>query len=338
MTFRTLITLLRGGQLGLLRSLLRGADHYHRLAFLGAGLSSGVLRRLAAGAVTVDALATELGVIPALRDGLQAWLQLGVALGELHAGPEGYALRGRLSRQLIDPTNDAACALVEELTVLHNVLITQAPERLRQARPFTLADQDAHVVARSSRLAEPFICEAMDAVIPRRGPLHLFEIGCGTAAYIRYAAGRNPELTALGLDLQPAAAALAAENIATWQLASRVTIEAGDVLERTPQPVFDVATLHQNIYYFPVAARPGVLCHVRGFLKPNGRLLLTTFCQGGSAGGAVLDLWAAMTEGCGRLPAPAEMVSQLGDAGWRDVSHRSLIPGERFYAFVATAG
>ncbi len=49
MTLRTLMTMLRGGQLRLLRALLRESDHYYRLAFLGAGLSSGVLPRLAAG-------------------------------------------------------------------------------------------------------------------------------------------------------------------------------------------------------------------------------------------------------------------------------------------------
>ncbi|MBI3192331.1 MAG: methyltransferase domain-containing protein [Pedosphaera parvula] len=269
-----------------------------------------------------------------MRNGLEAWLQMGVALGELRSGPAGYSLRGRLARQLIDPANDAVAAWVEEMALLDNFLITQAPNRLRTAKRFTLADQDARLIARSSRLAEPFLCEVLDALIPRGGAFKLFEIGCGSAAYIRHAAARNPELTALGLELQPAAATLATENITQWNLAGRVTIEVGDVMLRSPEPVFHLATLHQNIYYFPVERRVSLLRHVRGFLRPGGQLFLTTWCPGRGLGAPLLDLWAGLTEGRGRLPTVAEMASQLEAAEFSEVRHRSLIPGESFYSFV----
>src|SRR5262249_17230286 len=83
------------------------------------------------------------------------------------------------------------------------------------------------------------------------------------------AAAPIPELTALGLELQPDAAALARDNVAHWKLTDRVTIEVGDILQRAPEAVFDVATLHQNIYYFPMDARVGTLRHVRAFLEPG---------------------------------------------------------------------
>ena len=339
MNFRTLGSLIRSGQIPFLVALMREMPRYHRLAFLGAGVSSGLLRRLAAGPVPLEVLSSEFKVAPSMRGGLDAWLQLGVALGELRTSAEGYALRGKLSRNLCDAANDAAAAFVEEVVMIHHLLITESLERLRDGRRFTLADQDGRLVARASRLAEPFICEATDAVIPRRGPVRLFEIGCGAAAYIRHAAERNPELTALGLELQPEVAELATANIAEWNLGSRVVIETGDVLLRTPKPVFDIATLHQNIYYFPVDRRIDVLRHVRGFLKPGGRLLLTTYCRGRGLGAALLDLWGATTEGCGRLPTTTEMVDQLEQAGFLQVTRRSLIPGESLHAFVgATTG
>ena len=40
---------------------------------------------------------------------------------------------------------------------------------------------------------------------------------------------------------------------------------------RAAEPAFDLATLHNNIYYFPVAERVSLLRHVRGFLRPGGR-------------------------------------------------------------------
>ena len=114
-----------------------------------------------------------------------------------------------------------------------------------------------------------------------------------------------------------------------------MTIEVGDIMLRRPEPLFDVATLHQNIYYFPVGNRVAVLRHVRSFLKPGGRLLLTTWCQGKGLGSGLLDLWGAMTQDLGRLPKRPEMLVQLREAGYADVTHCSLIPGESFYSFLS---
>jgi hypothetical protein len=319
-----------------LGSLNKAARHYHRVAFLAAGLTSGFLSRLAVGPISLDALAADLHIDPGMQDGLRAWLQAGVALGELGLQPEGYVMKGSLSRILTDPNNDPAAAFVQELAYLHNSLIIQSPDRLRSGDFFTLADQNARMIARSSRLVEPFICEALARVIPKHKPVKLLEIGCGAAAYIRYSALRNPMLTALGVELQADAAALAMENIARWNLASRVSIEVGDIRRRNPDASFDLATLHQNIYYFPVAERTGLLCHVRSFLKIGARALLTTVCKGPGSTTAVLDLWGSMTAGCGRLPEPMEMVAQMEQAGFVGVTAKSLIPGQSFYAFVGT--
>lgn len=336
MNLRTFISLLRGGQITVLRALSKTAREYHRVAFLAGGLNGGLLQRLADTPIAFDALAADLQIDPAMHDGLRAWLQAGVALGELDLTPRGYLLHGKLSLKLMDANHDAAAAFVEELAYLHNTLITQAPKRLRNGHPFTLADQNARLIARSSRLAEPFICEALAEAVPTQGPVKLLEIGCGAAAYIRYAALRNPELTALGVELQAEAAAVATDNIARWNLETRVSIEVNDIRRKNPEASFDLATLHQNIYYFPVAERTGLLRHVRSFLKPGGRLLLTTLCRGRGSTAAVLDLWGAMTAGCGRLPEPTEMTYQTREAGFADVTARNLIPGESFYAILGT--
>ena len=336
MNLRTFFSLLTGGQIKVLGTLSKAARDYHRVAFLAAGLSSGWLQRLTNGPVAFGTLVSGLTIDRAMHDGLKAWLQIGVALGELSLKPDGYVASGKISRMFTDPKNDAAAAFVEELAYLHNSLITQAPERLRNGQFFTLGDQDARMIARSSRLVEPFICEALAGVVPKNGPFNLLEIGCGAAAYIRAAALRNPELTALGIDLQAGAAALATENIAGWGLNSRVAIEVGDIRKRRAEAAFDLATLHQNIYYFPVAERVGLLSHVRSFLKKGGQVLLTTICQGGGSTSAILDLWGSMTADCGRLPDPAEMVAQIEKAGFTDVTATRLIPGESFYSFAGT--
>jgi len=335
MRLGTIVDMARSGRLALLLATSRAMRASYRTSFLAAAVESGVLVRLAGGPRPLDRLAAELGVAPAMRDGLEAWLGLGVWLGELRRRPDGYTLRSRLARRLADPAHDAGAAMVEEAGTLHPRLILETPRRLREGRWFTLGDQNGALIARSSRILEPIVGEAVDSAVPTGGAPRLFEIGCGTGVYIRRAAERNPALTAVGLELQDAAGALAGANIARWGLAGRVAIEVGDVRARTPRPEFDLATLHNNIYYFPVAERVALLRHVRGFLRPRGRLLLTTVCLGPGVAVDILNLWGAMTTGCGRLPAPDELTTQLREAGFTSVECRSLIPRDSFYAFIA---
>jgi len=337
MKLATAAGLLRSGQAGVLLSLQRLLKPYYRVCFLGAAAGSGLLRRLAGDPVSLDRLAMDLAVAPGERDGLEAWLDLGVSLGELRRSPTGYALRGRLARALAEPAHDPAAALVEEVATLHQRWVTEAPRRLRERRLLSLDDLRGDLIARSSRTLEAFIGDAVEAVVPARGPVRLFEIGCGSAIHIRSAAAHNPELTALGIDLAPDVVALAGENVRAWGLTDRVRIEQGDVLQRASRGDFDLATLHNNVYYFPVDRRVPLLAHVRSFLRPHGCLLLTTACQGGGPTTQILNLWGALTAGCGRLPGRDELTTQLEAAGFTAVRAWRLIPMESFYAFQATA-
>jgi 4-hydroxy-2,2'-bipyrrole-5-carbaldehyde O-methyltransferase len=64
---------------------------------------------------------------------------------------------------------------------------------------------------------------------------------------LRYAANRNPSLTALGIELQSDVAELARTNIRSWALESRIEIEEGDIRSKTSREQFDIATLYNNI-------------------------------------------------------------------------------------------
>ena len=184
-------------------------------------------------------------------------------------------------------------------------------------------------------MLEPFVGEAVDASVSQAGAMRLLEVGCGSGIYMRRAAERNPELTAVGVELAPAAAAQARRNVEAWGLGGRIAVEVEDVRTRRPEPTFDLVTLHNNVYYFLPAERAAVLAHLRAFLRPGGCLLVTTACRGGSAATELLNLWGAVTEGCGRLPTPPELEAQLREAGFSAVRARRLIPGESFWAFVA---
>lgn len=336
MRARTAIELVRRGQLIILVRAMRLLVPFYRLVWLVSALRAGLLGRLSRGAVPFNELAGEMAADPADHDWLRNWLELGVRVGELRCDGGHYSLRGFLARHLAQPKNDAVAAILEEVATLHHTLVMDTPPRLARRERFTLADQDGILVARSSPLVRPFVHEAIDEVVPRRGALSVLEVGAGSGTYIRYAAERNPDLTALGLELQPQVADFANANLREWGIADRAKVAARDVRDQTPAAAFDLVTFHNNIYYFPAGERIALLSHARALLKPGGKLLLTTVCKGGGPTAVSLDIWSAGTEGCGRLPGPEELVGQMQAAGFIHVRSRRLVPGESFHAFFAT--
>jgi len=337
MSFRPFLRLWQDGRLSALVGATAELKSFYKLTYLAAAGEAGLLNRLASGSATFDELAEFYAVNGGGREALEAWLQFGVRLKLLSLGPRGYELR-RLAKKLARPENDPVLAMVEEVVELHHKLITATIPRLRGGELWSLIDQNGELIARSSRILEAFQVEIIRSTFPARGALRLLEIGCGSGVYLRYSAERNPSLTALGLELQPAVAEMARTNLRGWGLESRVKVETGDIRAKLPEEPFDIATLYNNIYYFSVEERVKLLSHICSFLRPGGFLLLTTCCQGGSLGAEALNLWGAATSGAGRLPAEDELVRQLREAGYSSVKRKNLIPGDRFVAFQAFCG
>ncbi len=77
----------------------------------------------------------------------------------------------------------------------------------------------------------------------------------------------------------------------------RAKVDFCDVRQYDADSEYDVVTLQNNIYYFPVDERVKLFQHLRSFLKSGGKLLVTTGCRDGSTMMRVLDLWSAATEG-----------------------------------------
>jgi len=206
---------------------------------------------------------------------------------------------------------------------------------LRKQEWFPFDEVPSELVARSSRVIEPFIFEAVDAVIPLQGDFQLLEVGCGSGIYIQRACKRNPELRAVGLELQEKVANVARKNIRAWGLENRATIEHADVRDYSNGQKFDLVTLHQNIYYFPVHERENLFHHIKEYLKPGGQVLLTSVCQSGGPGIQGLNIQVSTTEGFNPLPDPDQLCQQLKAAGFVDVKAWRFVPFESLWAFNA---
>lgn len=307
----------------------------YRAAFLSSAAGSGMLRWLSVRPCDLDTLADKLRVPAEDKQRLKDWLDMGVRLGDLGKNEGCYRLKSLPAKAFAQPGNDALAAALEEVMRFHLPALLDGPRMLREGRRFSLDDQDGSVIARSTRVVQPLVEEAISRTLVRDTPQQLLEIGCGSGIYVRHAAGLNPRLTAVAVDMQQEVADQAARNMAEWGLADRVETRQADLRTLELQPQFDLVTLHNSIYYFPEDERVDALRRARACLAPGGRLLLTSPCQGGNIGLEALNLWFSYSDFGGALPREHELVAQLKQAGFVDVRADQLVPGEQFRAFTA---
>ena len=333
MRVKTLARLVGQGQMALLLKAINWSNGFYKLSYITSLFENGFAEYLSSGPKSSDELSRFLNIDPDAYDALEAWLQVGVRLKVLKKSQDRYSLTG-ISAKLVHPENDALLAIIQEITTLHHKLILDTPKRLQTGNLWTLQDQEGDLIARSSRIVEPLQHEVITSFFPSDRDIRLLEIGCGSGIYIKYAAEHNAHLTAIGVEMQDKVVAMARENIARWGLQERVRIVQGDIQALSFDQSFDVITLYNNIYYFPVAQRVHLLRKLLHLLDSGGVFILTTACQGGQSVSELLNLWAASTEGCGRLPTVDEMVEQMRAAGFAKIQKKKLLPGDSFYVFV----
>jgi len=267
-------------------------------------------------------------------EGLRAWLDLGVSLGEINKSTDGYSIKGKLSKELIKPENDTWRAFLQVRVEVFYDFIINTPSMLKKNMQFKYSEAHGELVARSSRTLEPVLLDFVDKIIPKNKPYRLLEVGCGSGIYIKRACELNPLLTAVGLELQQSVVDFAGVNIKTWNLEDRVSIENADIREYECKSDFDMVTFYNLIYYFPLDERIDLLKDLGKHLKPGGELILTSMCKGKDPSLNLMNLWTSMTDGYGPLPNPKQIHEQLKKAGYRKIKSEMLIPS--FISFRVT--
>ena len=296
-------------------------------------------------------------------EGLEAWLDLGVSLGELKKSTNGYSIKGKLSKELIKPANDTWRAFLQVRAEVFYDFIINTPSMLKKNVQFEYSEAHGELVARSSRTLEPVLLDVVDKIIPKNKTYRLLEVGCGSGIYIKRACELNPLLSAVGLEVQQSVARLskkskkgnfcnfacnkinwlrtsksqnqgfstvsadfARENIKTWNFEDRISIENTDIRIYKSKSEFDLVTFYNLIYYFPLDERVDLLKDLGKHLKPGGELVLTSMCKTKEPSLSLMNLWTSMTDGYGPLPSPKQLHDQLKTAGYRKIKSEMLIP------------
>jgi SAM-dependent methyltransferase len=314
-----------------LRSDVRGQT---RLNFLSAAALSGLIEALDRPG-DLGTIANRMG--GSLSDDLlEALLRVGVAVGELGHRENRFSMKGRRIRAMSD-RDSALRAMAVEVADYHGSVYRELPGRLRGRPLGSYLPQYDEVIARSSRLVEPFVAPFVRRVVSRSLPGRLLEIGCGSGVYLRHAATASPSLTGIGIDISDRVVAIAKANLNSWGIDDRFEVIAADIHSLTGNAdSFGLITLYNNIYYFSPTTRPSLLEDIRRRIEPGGRLVVVSFFQGNSFTSADLDLALRSTEGCWRLPDRTELRQNLISAGFRAVSFSALMPSEPLFGVVAT--
>jgi SAM-dependent methyltransferase len=317
-----------------LGQLTRDIRAFLRLHFLYAASNSGLLEALKTPAsaqqlkVALDAVRPEL---------LDALLEVGVALKELACDRGVYRIRGRRSRALTTAEGETLAAFIAEYVTYHGSVYRHLAARLRGAELGNYLEGSGEMIARSSRVIEPFMQWFVMKVVGRSTQKRLLEVGCGSGVYLYQAAQVNPNVTGLAIDVQPDVVNEATSNMAKWGLADRFSVELADALEPPPHIAgpFDVITLYNNVYYFTVEQRRRLFSQFKRWLAPGGGVAVVSMMRGGTVPATDFDLILRSTIGCTPLPDLNELCLELKQAGLQHIERVKLMPIEPLWGIIA---
>jgi SAM-dependent methyltransferase len=307
-----------------------------RIGLIGAGLDIGVLDMLRERPSTTHELTYGLGLEDV--DLLEAFVQVLVAAGVVDHHGTRWVLT-RAGRSIV--ADDVARASYEAFSGYHIGLYRELDAQLRGGSARRDIAEKGELIARLSTAFEPFVADALTELIGERVPERVLDVGCGAGHQLVTILGHAPNARGLGIEADPAAAALAEHTLGQNGLADRADILVGDAREILDDaeliggPV-DLVLLANLIYYVPLAERAETLRKIAAVLAPRGVLLVVSSVIARSVFSRHFDL-LLRSQGQGmELPVVEELVDQLREVGLMPRKPRRIAPGEPLMAFAAT--
>jgi len=305
----------------------KGIVRYH---FLYAAVESGLLEALRI-PCSRDDLIKKLDVKK--PDILDALLKVGISLKELNCKKNFYRIRGKRSLAMLGTYGDALSAVIQANVTYYNNSYRHAAARMKGAALGDDLKWAGDIIARFSKLSDPVIKTFLLDIVPPDPGLRVLDIGCGSGLLLQSIAQINPDFSGLGIDVDGAAARQAMQNIKEWGLIEKYEIIKGDFQDLPDDiPPFDLITLVNVVYYFPVEQRTGIFMKLRSKLAPGGSLVIIMNMQGNDYdfGAANLNMANASIQGVTLLPDQVMLKKQLKESGFSTINVSDLMPGSAF--------
>lgn len=327
---RTLLTLLRSGDLRTRLRVTRDGQAAIRLGLGAAALDTGVLDALAGGPATTAELARRVGA--AGEDLLAAFLRVLAAAGLAREEGGRWSLAAG-GRAVVD--DDLVRASHEAFAGFHTGLYRElGPVLAGGSRRRDVVEQGG-VIARVSAAFEPFVDAVLRETVTAGAPRRVLDVGCGAGLQLATMLAAAPGAEGVGVDTDEDAAALARRTLADRGLAERARVLRADVRDLADESPFDLVLLANVVYYVPVGERVALLRSLAELLAPGGTLLVVTTAATPQLVSRHFDLLLRAQQGAMELPEVDVLVDQLREAGLEPAAPRRIAPGTPLVAVSA---
>lgn len=327
---RTLLTLLRSGDLRTRLRVTRDGQAAIRLGLGAAALDTGVLDALAGGPATTAELARRVGA--AGEDLLAAFLRVLAAAGLAREEGGRWSLAAG-GRAVVD--DDLVRASHEAFAGFHTGLYRElGPVLAGGPRRRDVVEQGG-VIARVSAAFEPFVDAVLRETVAAGAPRRVLDVGCGAGLQLATVLAAAPGAEGVGVDTDEDAAALARRTLADRGLAERARVLRADVRDLADESPFDLVLLANVVYYVPVGERVALLRSLAELLAPGGTLLVVTTAATPQLVSRHFDLLLRAQQGAMELPDADVLVGQLREAGLEPAAPRRIAPGTPLVAVSA---
>jgi 2-polyprenyl-3-methyl-5-hydroxy-6-metoxy-1,4-benzoquinol methylase len=310
---------------------------YIRMHFIHAGIESGLLDALSTPS-SRDELLEQLRVKrPEILD---AVLDVGLSVKELTYKDGKYIIVGKRSKAITGSQGDMLAAMIQANITYYSSSYRNAADRMHGA---PLGD-DLHeigcLVARFSKIGEPFIREFMTPIVKGKKPTRVLDVGCGSGVFLQTIYNANQNATGLGIDIDEEVVEQANQNMEAWGLSDRFRILAGDILSPPDglEGPFDFISIFNIIYYFPSDKRSKLIDKLGSMLSPDGTLAVAMHFQsrGKDLGAANLNMVNSSLKGLTPLPDLDDLMTQLRQRGFNRITTQRLMPGSTFWGVSAS--
>ncbi len=336
MWLRNLFTFFREGNLRQISPVLRDWEAMVRMHFLFAAIESGLIEALEE-PCSKGVLMQKLEV--SRPEILEALLDLGTSSGEITTKDGLYYIKGKRMRALTGEKGDALAALIQGNVTYYNSIYKEAAVRLHGGEKGDYLQEIGDIVARYSKLVEPYLRNLVTRAVNNRISPSFLDIGCGTGVYLRASCSANLQLTGTGIEMDPKVVEITRRNLKDWGIADRIKIIEGDI--RTPIPElegpFDLITFFNAVYYFTENERRELFSNLRHLLSAGGELIIVSSFRGEGMdiGSANLNLATSSMRGCTPLPTMQKILFQLKECGYNRIKVEKLLPGSSVYVMGA---
>ncbi|MBF0508521.1 MAG: class I SAM-dependent methyltransferase [Deltaproteobacteria bacterium] len=336
MKLKYLVTILHTLKMPGLFQIIRDWNSFLRLHFIYAGLESGLLEALST-PCSRETLIQRLNV--KRPDLLDALLDVGLSVKELGYRNTLYWIKGKRSKAVIGQEGDILAAMIQANVTYCSGAYRKVATRMSGGPLGDDLEDIGGLVARFSKIGEPFISHFITDIVIGRKPMRILDVGCGSGVFLKTTYNANRNATGIGIDVDMVAAEQARQNINKWKLGDRFRIITGDI--RVPadglEGPFDLITLYNIMYYFPSTERVELFQKLRSKLSPQGTLAVAMNFQsdGKDIGAANLNLVNCSLKGLTRLPGVEELIAQLKETGFHKIKTQRLIPGSTYYGIAA---